>query len=62
MVMNAANGIQGRLRSSAVSWVTVHKPTDQCECDFDGALERLNAKRTKRDLSYHQPLTLQWLV
>ena len=45
MVMNAANGIQGRLRSSAVSWVTVHKPTDQCESDFDGAVERLNANK-----------------
>jgi hypothetical protein len=47
MVMNAVNGIQARLKNSAVSWVTVHNPTNQRECDFHGGRERLNTKRTK---------------
>ncbi len=47
MVMNAVNGIQAHLKNSAVSWVTVHNPTNQRECDFHGGRERLNTKRTK---------------
>ena len=36
MAMNEVNGIQGRLRSSAVRWGTVHNPTNQRKCDFYG--------------------------
>ena len=40
MAMNEVNGIQGRLRSSAVRWGTVHNPTNQRKCDFYGGKAR----------------------